>query len=55
VTFFGLVDHDLSEAIELYPSRDEAERALVDVLSDEPQWEGRFSIEMIDLGSWSPN
>jgi hypothetical protein len=40
-------------AIELYPSRDEAERALVDVLRDEPQWEGRFSIEVIELGSWS--
>lgn len=38
--FYGLLDHDLDEVIEFYPSRDEAEEDLAAILGDEPGWVG---------------
>jgi hypothetical protein len=36
VIFYGLADHSLEEIVELYVSREEAERTLREVLRDEP-------------------
>jgi hypothetical protein len=55
VTFYGLADYrlvgsGLGEVIEFYLSREEAESALRDVLSDEPEWEGELAVVTIELG-----
>ena len=52
---FALVDVSLSEAIELYVRREDAERTLAELLHDEPEWESLFRIEEIELGepSWN--
>jgi len=47
VTFYGLTDSRLvgsalGEVIEFYSSREEAEEALRDVLTDEPEREGEL-------------
>ncbi len=36
---WGLVSEEWQDVIEWFTSRDDAERALADVLSDEPDWE----------------
>jgi hypothetical protein len=36
---YGVADHTLREAIELFPSREEAKAFLAQVLVDEPEWE----------------
>ncbi len=53
--FFGLVDLSLLEAVELYATREAAERALAELLGDEPAWESLFRVEEIELGepSWN--
>lgn len=55
VIFWGLVETELQEAVELFGSREEAEAALAAVLRDEPDWSGLVSIEPIEfLGlSWN--
>jgi hypothetical protein len=40
--FYGLADHTLEQAIELFPTREEAEEFLADVLADEPDWEDQL-------------
>ena len=52
---YGLVEYRLGEAIDLFTTREAAERAPADLLADEPQWKGLFGIEPIDLGDWNPN
>jgi hypothetical protein len=47
--FGGLLDHDLDEMIEFYPSREAAEAELAEVLADEPGW-----ATMITTGSSKP-
>ena len=37
VRFYDLADYRLGEAIELYPTREEAERAVQDVLRHQPE------------------
>ena len=37
---WALADRFVDEVIELYRSREQAERALHNVLRDEPEWEG---------------
>lgn len=54
VTFYGLADYrmvgsELGEVIEFYSSREEAEDALRDVLTDEPGWEGLLAVEIVEF------
>jgi hypothetical protein len=44
--FYGLADHTLEQAIELFPTREEAEEFLADVLADEC---GKTSFEIVEL------
>jgi hypothetical protein len=41
---WGLADRYVDEVIELYRSREMAERALRKVLSEEPGWEGMMEV-----------
>jgi hypothetical protein len=49
VIFWGLIETDLQEAVELFVDRAEAEAALADVLHDEPGWEGLVVVEAIEF------
>ena len=53
---WALSDRFVDEVIELYRSREQAERALRNVLRDEPEWEGMMEIVPVPLGSshWQP-
>jgi hypothetical protein len=54
---WGLADHFVDEVIELYRSREQAERALHKVLRDEPGWEGMMEVVQVPLpadGHWRP-
>jgi hypothetical protein len=41
---WGLADRFVDEVIETYRSREQAERALRNVLRDEPDWEGMMEV-----------
>lgn len=41
---WGLADYFVDELIDVYQSREEAERALRAVLSDEPDWRGMLEV-----------
>jgi hypothetical protein len=41
---WGLADYFVDELIEVYASREQAERALANVLRDEPEWEGMLEV-----------
>ncbi len=41
---WGLADLFVDEVIEFYGSREQAERALDEVLRDEPDWEGMLEV-----------
>jgi hypothetical protein len=41
---WGLADRFVDEVIEFYPSREQAQRALDNVLKDEPEWEGMLEV-----------
>jgi hypothetical protein len=45
--------HD-PEAIELFITQEDAQRALEDCLRDEPQWHGLPSVEQIELREENP-
>lgn len=47
--FWGLASREVDEAIELYCARADAEKALADVLADEPAWEDLLFIMPIEL------
>ncbi len=38
MTFYGLTDCRVQKVVEFYASREEAERALREILVDEPAW-----------------
>ena len=48
MTLYALVASDCSFAVDLYPTRELAEAALADVLTDEPGFVDLVSIEAID-------
>ena len=53
-----LADRFVDEVIETYRSREQAERALRAVLSDEPGWEGMFEVIPMPPAArraWAPN
>jgi hypothetical protein len=54
---WGLADNFVDEVIQVYRSREQAERALRAVLADEPEWEGMMEIVPIPLTAhrdWAP-
>lgn len=54
---WGLADHFVDEVIELYRSREQAERALRGVLADEPDWAGMMEVVPVPVsldGHWRP-
>jgi hypothetical protein len=52
---WGLADRFVDEVIELYGSREQAERALAAVLSDEPEWEGMIEVVPMPVRQhWTP-
>jgi len=53
--FWGLADHRVEEVIDFYPSREEAEETLKQVLQDEPGWAGVLEVVSVELGSASAN
>jgi hypothetical protein len=55
VLFWAVVDVEIEEAIELFPSRAQAEELMRRLLEDEPDWRRDLRIERIRLGSESPN
>jgi hypothetical protein len=52
---WAVVSAKSEQAIELFPTRDEAEEMLALVLEDEPEWQEPLRIERLELGSESPN
>jgi hypothetical protein len=55
VTFWGLVEVELREAVELFASREDAEAALADVLRDEPSWRDLVVVQQIEFSGLSWN
>ena len=54
---WGLADRFVDEVIETYRSREQAERALQAVLTDEPDWEGMMEVVPVTLPThrhWAP-
>ena len=54
---WGLTDNFVDEVLEFYASREQAERALQAVLTDEPEWEGMIEIVPFPLPThrdWAP-
>jgi hypothetical protein len=54
---WGLADYFVDELIEVYRSREQAERALRAVLADEPDWEGMMEVVQIPVPAhrdWAP-
>ncbi len=49
IGFFGIADYELNEIIDFWPSRDDAEQALADVLRDEPEWVGMVGVESVEI------
>jgi hypothetical protein len=49
VILWGLIELQLCEAIELFPSLAEAQAALADVLRDEPEWVDLLAVEPVEL------
>jgi hypothetical protein len=47
---WGLTDRFVDEVIQVYRSREDAERALAAVLADEPEWEGMLEVVRIRSG-----
>lgn len=53
---WGLADRFVDEVIELYRSREQAERALHKVLADEPEWVGMMEVVPVPAHTphWQP-
>jgi hypothetical protein len=49
VRFYGLLDHDLDEVIEFYPSREAALAELAEILVDEPGWVSKLSVVRVSF------
>ncbi len=54
---WGLADRFVDEVVQVYRSREQAERALAAVLTDEPEWEGMIEVVPIPQPcdrDWAP-
>jgi hypothetical protein len=47
--FYGVADHTLGEAVELFPTQEQAEEFLAQVLADEPGWDGQLEVVEAEL------
>jgi hypothetical protein len=47
---WGLADYQVSEIIEVFVEREDAERMLRDCLSDEPEWAELLEVVPLELG-----
>lgn len=52
--WWAIVDDSLAEAVDFYPTREEAERTLQKILCDEPAWVDLLRIEPIDFATAPP-
>ena len=52
--FHVLLDHDLDEVIEFYPSREAAEAELAEILHDEPGWVEKLELVVVDFWALRP-
>lgn len=52
--FWGIADADLSEVVEFFASRQDAERELRTILRDEPTWAGKLSVVAVDFSAPTP-
>jgi hypothetical protein len=52
---WAVVSEETKRAIELFPTRNEAEEMLARVLEDEPDWRDVLRVERLELGSESQN
>jgi hypothetical protein len=55
LVLWGLADDFVDEVINVYRSREDAERALEAILDDEPEWEGKFRVVPLLLAEYCPN
>jgi hypothetical protein len=46
---WGLLDRFVDDVIDVYDSRAAAERALENVLTDEPDWHGMFEVVLVTV------
>jgi len=53
--YWGLADYFVDEVIELYGSRALAERALREILTDEPDWKGMLEVVPVGFLEFCPN
>jgi hypothetical protein len=53
---WALTDRFVDEVIEVYRSREQAERALRAVLADEPDWAGMMEVVAVEVADphWRP-
>jgi hypothetical protein len=54
VLLYALRDRSVGELIELFPSRQKAEKTLEEILSDEPQWRELLDVLPVEF-EVSPN
>jgi hypothetical protein len=54
LSFYGLVDLESDEAIDLFVDEGGADHVLAEILSDEPEWEDKFVVRPI-VFDWSLN
>jgi hypothetical protein len=54
VRFYGLTDYSVQELVELFPTREQAEETLREVLADEPEWVAILGIETLEFDT-NPN
>jgi hypothetical protein len=55
VLWWGIHDRSVRQVVELFSSRDEAERTLEEILGDEPEWASILEVVPLDLGEAAPN
>jgi hypothetical protein len=49
LVFYGVLCHDTSEVVDLQLSLADAERALAEILADEPEWRNRIEVVSVDF------
>jgi hypothetical protein len=47
--FYGLLDHEIEEIIEFYPSYWAAEAERLEILEDEPLWWDKLEVVLVDF------
>lgn len=53
--FWAVVSYEINRVIEWFPSREEAQRMLDEVVADEPQWRWTMCVEPIVFTTGSLN